>query len=95
MADRYTQKDANQCGKFLADTLKKKFGECYDGNGKAIPGCWVVDYQSMYGGAVIEQITNPEGGVTHPFGSKRMNAESFCFATHMAEKSVEIDREKR
>ena len=95
---RYTRKDAERCAIRLAETLGKKIGKCWikkNGKNVAIIGCWDLDYNPTYGGAVIEEIINVGGGVTHPFGSRRMKADSFCQATRMAQDAVNIDRKKR
>lgn len=99
MADRYTKKDAEQCAGYLAKKLNKKFGKCYhqdsDGKWKYDLGCWDVNDNSDYGGAVIEEINNDRGSVTDPFGSTRMKPEQFCKATNFAEKAIDIDRKSR
>lgn len=95
MSDRYTKKDAERCAKDLARTLKKPFGNCWakkKGRNVAKIGCWDVDYNPIYGGAVIEEIHNEAGGISHPFGSRRMKPSEFCQATNMAVRAVEIDR---
>lgn len=93
--DRYTKKHAEQCANRLAVVLKKKMGKCWktvDGKNVAEIGCWSYDHNSIYGGGNIEEIINEGGGITHPFGSKRLKPETFCDATSMSERAVEIDR---
>jgi hypothetical protein len=97
MADRYTEKDAIQCGKRLADTLGKKFGNCLikeDGN-KWVIGCWDVDYNPIYGGAVIDEIANEDGGITKPFGAMRLKPREFCDTVWFAEEAIKIQEKKQ
>lgn len=47
-------------------------------------GAYELDHNSIYGGYVINQIMNDGGGVTQPFGSKRMKAEPFVDSMRMA-----------
>ena len=96
--DRYTKKDAENCAGRLAKSLGKKFGNCWSRKGnenKAEIGCWTLDNNPTYGGSVIEEIMNESGGVDTPFGSKRLKPEAFCDAMRIAEKAVEIAKEKK
>lgn len=96
--DRHTKKDARDCGKRLAKALGKSFGNCWVKKGDkniAKIGCWDVDYNPIYGGAVITEIHNEQGGIGQPFGSRRLKPEAFCGTINFAIKSIEIDREKR
>lgn len=96
--ERKTQKDAVICAKRIANTLGKKFGNCWkrvDGKNVADIGCWNLDYNPTYGGAVIEEIMSEGGGVDNPLGMRKLKPSEFCSATQMAERAVMIEREKR
>ena len=98
MADRYTKKDAKECAKALAEALGKQFGNCWrkvGGKNVSKVGCWELDYNSIYGGAVITEIANKHGGIRHPLGSSRMKPEAFCRATNMAIDARDIKKGKR
>lgn len=98
MARRYTKKDVGGCASRLADDLGKKFGACWtrkDGKLQAVVGCWSVDYNPTYGGAVIEEIVNTGGGVTHPFGSMRRKAREFCDTTRFAQDAIRLYKKRK
>jgi len=40
-------------------------------------GGWRLDYNPVYGGIVIEEIVNEGGGVSHPFGDRRLAPGEF------------------
>lgn len=72
------------CAKRLADSMGKRFGKCWkrkNGRNVAKVGCWELDYNSIYGGAIITEIHNESGGITHPFGEGRLKPFEFCRAT--------------
>ena len=98
MADRYTKKDAISCAKSLANALGKQFGNCWtkkaDKNVAKI-GCWNVDYNPIYGGAVISEIVSEGGGIRHPLGSSRLKPYEFCRATNMAIDAIDMAKKKR
>jgi len=83
----------------LAKTLGKEFGGCWkkdkSGNLKAKVGCWNVDYNPTYGGAMITEVVNVGGGITSPFGFKRRKPEDFIDSVNMAITAIEIDRKQR
>ena len=98
MARRYTKKDVGGCASRLADDLGKKFGGCWvrkEGKLKAIVGCWTVDYNPTYGGAQIQEIVNVGGGVTLPFGPRRLKAREFCETTRFAQDAIKIYKRKK
>lgn len=98
MGDRYTKNDARRCAENLAHALKKKFGKCWKREGNenvAEIGCWEYDHNSVYGGGTIHEIMNKGGGVDEPFGSRRLKPDTFCSATKMAVKAIEISREEK
>lgn len=94
MADRYGRKDAERCGRRLAEAVgkEKDFGKCWRRkNGiEAKVGCWRLDYNPVYGGAVIEEIHTVGGGITQPFGMMRRKPREFCDAVDMAIKAIDV-----
>jgi hypothetical protein len=48
----------------------------------------VLDYAPIYGGYVIEEL-GPEGGCSHPFGSKRRSAREMYLSLHMTTQALE------
>jgi hypothetical protein len=99
MADRYTAKDAERCAKQLADALKVPFGGCWKrtkgGSSKSIIGCWKMDYSAIWGGAVIEEIVNEGGGITHPFSSTRRSPREFCKTIHFAMQVMDYKKRRK
>jgi len=97
MADRYTEKDAIKCGKRLADILGKKFGSCLirvDEESKWVIGCWDVDYNPIYGGAVIDEIVNEAGAIHKPLGAMRRKPREFCDTVSFAEEAIKLHEKK-
>lgn len=97
MSTRYTDKDARNCAKRLADLLGKPFEPCFtkkDGKIEWTLGCWDVDYAPEYGGCMVKEISNDHGGVSLPFGEGRLAPYPFCRAMRIAEDAVRIDRER-
>ena len=47
-------------------------------------GAWMLDYNPIYGGFVIEEMFNEGGGVSRPMGDLRRNAREFCDAVRFA-----------
>jgi len=47
-------------------------------------GAWHLDYAPEYGGYVIEETVNVDGGVRRPFGEKRMASGVFFRAMQFA-----------
>jgi len=45
-------------------------------------GQWRLDYASCYGGYVIEENMD-NGGISHPFGSRRVNKSHMEYALRM------------
>lgn len=92
MGDRYTRKDADKAmarlceefGKPLGHYRKVQDGEVSNmGEGRqitTIPGGWVMDYNPVYGGCVVEELSpNPgETWISNPFGSTRRSPREFC-----------------
>lgn len=95
---RYTEKEARNCAKRLADLLGKKFGDCYtkeDGKYKSIVSCWDINYNPIYGGVQITEIVNESGGISLPLGEMRRSPREFCESVWFAEKAIELDRKMR
>jgi hypothetical protein len=81
MGERYTHKDCERAVKRLAELLGKPtdaYGKDDDGKLQANIGAWYLDYNSIYGGAIINEIVNKGGGITHPMGEGRMKPYDFC-----------------
>ena len=94
---RYSGNDCKEHAKFLAQTLGKKFGDCWekkDGEYKAIIGCWDVDYNQIYGGCVITEIANEDGATTHPFGMERLPPRQFVKAVNYAATAIDLYRKE-
>jgi len=88
---RYTEKDAEEHAKRLAQALGKKFGDCWDEKTrKSIVGCWKVDCNPIYGGCIIEEIVNEHGGVTDPILNIRLPPREFCNAVNFALRVLDI-----
>ena len=56
-------------------------------------GGYRLDYNSIYGGYVIERIVTDGGGVTRPFGDQRMTASAFCDCLWFARRAVSMAEE--
>jgi len=98
MTRRVTKKDVGGCASRLADDLGKKFGGCWvrkNGKLQSIVGCWEVDYNPTYGGAVIQEMVNVSGGVHQPFGPMRRKPGDFCDATRFAQDAIRLYKKKR
>jgi len=94
---RYTKKDVIGCARRLAEDLDKPFGNCWkrvEGKPKATVGCWDVDYNATYGGAVINEIVNEAGGIHQPFGPMRRKAREFCDTTRFAMDAIKLFKKK-
>jgi hypothetical protein len=90
MMDRYTRKDAeNAFERLLTATGNRRSTSWNDVGG------WNLDYAACYGGYVVEEVNNPSGGISQPFGSQRRTAREFvdcvrfaCDAISLAKESV-------
>lgn len=92
MSDRYTRKDAERAFERLCEALNKPQGHYRTlaegeksnmANGQTfstIPGGWALDYNPVYGGCVIEELspTPGETWVSTPFGMMRRSPREFC-----------------
>jgi len=86
-------KKQDKCAERLAKKLKKRFGDCWKkvkGKNVARKGCWYTDDNSIYGGSVINEMSNEHGGVRQPFGPQRRKPTNFCETTRFAERAIEI-----
>jgi len=70
---RYTGKYAEGWFRRLAQVLGKDITE---GSHFKV-GSWVLDYNPTYGGAIIEEIINEQGGVTRPLTESRLKPYEF------------------
>ena len=79
--------------------LGKEHDDCWvkekDGKNRAKVGCWYLDYNAIYGGAVVHEMMNEGGGVNQPFGSTRRKPRDFCDAVSMVEHALEIKTGRR
>ena len=53
-------------------------------------GGWSLDYQSEYGGFVIEQLENQSGGVSHPLREKRRSCVEMYWSMYMCICAIDI-----
>lgn len=96
MADRYTRKDAEKCLERFAKIMGKNIGFWKKEGDKVKPqiGNWDLDYNPIYGGAVIVELHNEQGGEDTPFGMQRRNPREFCDAISFAENAIRIKLKK-
>lgn len=73
--DRYTRKDAIAAFVRLIKAIGGRVATDYND-----VGAYRLDWNPTYGGGNIERIYNTRGGVTRPFGARRLNAKEFCLA---------------
>jgi hypothetical protein len=83
MATRYTKKDADKCLVRLAHAMGGRVAKSFDDVGGLR-----IDYEPIYGGVNVEEISNKSGGISQPFGIMRWKPEAFCHAVRMAEDVV-------
>lgn len=69
----------------LCDALGKRVAKSYSD-----VGGWRLD--KGFGGYSIEEISNSSGGVTHPFGPRRLSSSELCEAINMMLRAVQLDR---
>lgn len=79
MSDRYTKTDAREALERLANHLGKRITR-FDHTPEDI-GSWYLDYNSIYGGAVIHEVVSSGYGVK-TLGS-RMKPYEFCQAIRL------------
>jgi hypothetical protein len=99
MSDRYTINDANKAFFRLATVLNKSTQAYKMGiNGRppgqysAVVGAWELDYNPVYGGCKVVEISNPEGGQGEPFGPVRHSPRQFCAIVNQIIRAIEIYR---
>jgi hypothetical protein len=84
MSDRITNKQVEGLFKTLATKCGRRVATSYDD-----VGAWRLDYNSVYGGWNIEEISSATGGVTNPLGeSRRKNAEMW-YTMHFALRAID------
>ena len=49
-----------------------------------------LDYAACYGGYNVEEACNPHGGVTHPFGDRRVSSGEMWIVLNAVERALEI-----
>src|SRR3990167_3699011 len=108
MTQRYTYKDAVRAMERLADDLGKPLGHYRtvapgevsslgaDRQTTTIPGGWVLDYNPIYGGCVIEERGDEPGATwsTHPRGGTRRSPREFCEAVSFARTAMKLARQQ-
>lgn len=82
--DRYTRKDAERSFWQLCASLGKRVAGSYND-----VGAWTLDYNSVYGGYVVHEISTDGGGVSEPFGSQRRPAREFCSCVNFTIRALE------
>lgn len=93
--ERYTIKDAERAFERLATVLDKgteqwvKDPERESGS-RAVIGAWALDYNPIYGGCVITEICNVNGGITHPMGDSRRTPREFCAMVRFAIDAIKV-----
>lgn len=98
--DRITRKQVEHAFCLLAKSMGKSTGPAWskssDGRNMGNVGVWMLDYNPVYGGYVIEEMDNEAGGVSQPFGATRRSARDFVSACNFAMDAIRIaSRETR
>ena len=84
MSERCTIRDARQAFQQFADVLGKSTNPYPLNQRGAVVGAWHLDYNPIYGGCRIEEITNEAGGTRNPFVAQRLSPREFCMAISAA-----------
>lgn len=99
--ERITHKHAERAFEILATEMGKQYSpktpawtQRKDGTNKATVGVWMLDHNSTYGGYVIAEMSNEDGGENSPLGDTRMGAREFVQACHMAARAVRMFKGK-
>jgi hypothetical protein len=87
--DKYTRKDAEAAFDRLIKAIGGRIATSYND-----VGAYRLDWNGVYGGGNIEQITSESGGVRQPFGAQRRNAREFCDSVRFAVDALEQARTK-
>ncbi len=87
---RTTRRDMYRAVEGLADACGTSMAQDY----KDV-GAWELDYNAIYGGAVIQEVVNSAGGVTLPLGQRRMAPGAFVEACELATKAIRYSKVKR
>ena len=72
MSTRTTKKEINAVVKHFSDFMGIPLATSYND-----VGCMQLDYNSVYGGYMLNVIHNTSGGVAIPFGDSRYPANQF------------------
>ncbi len=90
---KYTKKEVQGMFVRLVKASKKQVGPIYiNDNTDTLnyeSGGWCLDYTSVYGGYVIEEIGD-KGSVNHPFGAMRRNAREMYLSMYMTTQALEM-----
>ena len=84
MSERYTKKDAEAAFLRLLKATGNREAKSYND-----VGGWQLDYNGVYGGFVIHEISNEHGAVSEPFSSERRNAREFCDVVRFTLRALE------
>lgn len=83
--NRTTRKDVEGQFNRLLYLFNKRQARSYDD-----VGAWRLDYNSCYGGYVIEEIVTTSGGITHPFKCYRRSAAEFVAWSFDITRAIEV-----
>lgn len=84
---RTTRKDCEKALELLAQVAGYRIATSWNDVGGLR-----IDYNPTYGGVNVERITNEGGGITQPFGARRMAPAEFVQACYFA---ADVVRERR
>ncbi|MEM4134330.1 MAG: hypothetical protein QXV73_03960 [Candidatus Micrarchaeia archaeon] len=87
---RITEKDCKEAFELLAKALGKSTETFNKETRQYNIGSWQLDYNSIYGGAIIREIINENGGVTDPILKYRLSPKQFVTAVEFALKVLNI-----
>jgi hypothetical protein len=90
MADRITKSQI----KSMFALFLKSIG-CRPAQDYKDVGGYLLDYNPIYGGYVIERIYNTQGAIDQPFGAYRMKSQDFWYAMRFAMDAIEVKAGKR
>jgi len=82
--DRFTRKDAEKAFQNLCELLGKHVAKDHRD-----VGGWRLDYNSVYGGYVVEEIANEFGAVSRPLGDGRVSAREFWERVHFTWRALQ------
>lgn len=90
MSKRTTKKDCKEAFELLCKELGKSTDFFNYQKKKYNIGAWRLDYNPIYGGAIVREIINENGGLTEPVLKYRISAREFVTAIDFALKILDI-----